>query len=68
MVLKPPAHALGCDCSVCWAKHYCDALKLFPDSQPQHTPLFTVNYREFKYMDYSDCDMTPVTTLSGLKA
>lgn len=68
MVLKPPAHAVGCDCSVCWVKHYCDALKLFPDPQPQHPPLFIVNYGDSHNMPFPDCNMTPVTTLSGRKA
>lgn len=68
MKLKPPVHAVGCDCSVCWARHYCDALVLFPDPQAHPAPLFTVNYADNQAMPLSDCNITPVTALNGRKA
>lgn len=68
MAYNTSKHPVACDCSVCWVKHHCDALKLFPDSQSQHTSLFIVNYADNQTIPFSDCDMTPVTTLSGLKA
>lgn len=61
-------HPAACDCSVCWAKNYCDALKLFPDPQPRHTPPFPVNYKDCQDMGFFARNMRRLIALSGRKS
>lgn len=42
-------HVLGCDCSVCWAHNYCDALVLFPLTEEELSRPF------IDYYAYFDC-------------
>lgn len=68
MKLKAPVHELGCDCSVCWVKHHCDALAMLPGPQPQQAPLSTVNYADNQTPPLFDCNMPTGIELSGRKA